>query len=152
MGGLLLEERAMNAFRVVVAGTLVLVLQAGVAVAQFPGEVSPFGPSSSDVIGNMNFTFKVCAPNDVVREAQVALKEEGYYRGPIDGVLSPAVKTAIWDFQRAKGLTRTACLDRMTVAALGLGGGAAYASPPSFAGPPSVGMDRRTPVFEIQAP
>jgi peptidoglycan hydrolase-like protein with peptidoglycan-binding domain len=142
----------MSAVKVVVIGAVVLVLQVGVALAQYPGEVSPFGPSSSDVIGNMNFTFKVYAPNEVVREAQMALKEEGYYAGPIDGVLSPAVRTAIWDFQRAKGMTPTACLDRVTVAALGLGGGAAYASPPSFAPPPSVETRQRPPAFEIQAP
>jgi peptidoglycan hydrolase-like protein with peptidoglycan-binding domain len=133
----------MKTVMLVVVGAILLASPA--AYAQYPGEVSPFGPSTSDVIANMKFTFQVCAPHPVVQEAQVALKEQGYYTGPVDGVLSPAVKTAIWNFQRAHGLTRTACLDRITIAALGLGGDTAYASPPSFSGP------AMQPV-EVQAP
>jgi localization factor PodJL len=43
--------------------------------------------------------------------AQRALAKLGYYRGPSDGVLTPALKLAISSYQRDQGLTRTGALD-----------------------------------------
>jgi hypothetical protein len=49
----------------------------------------------------------VCKTNinsTMVRNVQSALKREGYYHGPIDGVNGPETKAAIRAYQRAKGL------------------------------------------------
>ena len=89
------------------------------AFAQYPGE-SKASPSSSDVIGNIRHGFGVWAANEKVREVQQVLRERGHYKGEIDGVLTPEFRRAIWDFQREKGLPRTASLDPATMAALEL--------------------------------
>lgn len=39
------------------------------------------------------------------RDIQAALKEAGYYEGPIDGKLGPKSRKAIRDFQTNRGLT-----------------------------------------------
>ena len=43
--------------------------------------------------------------------AQRALSRLGYYRGPADGVTSPALKLAISSFQKEQGLPQTGALD-----------------------------------------
>src|SRR5947207_796765 len=108
----------MRAFTV---GALLLLLasaQPHEAFAQYPGEMKP--QSQSDAIANQQHNFKVWAANDTVREIQQALQDKGYYAGPLDGVLNPEMRQAIWNFQRAKGLPRTARLDPATIAALEL--------------------------------
>ena len=57
-----------------------------------------------------------------VKQAQQKLREEGLYRGRIDGVLGPRTKTALRTFQRKNGLPATASLDRRTMSALSGGG------------------------------
>jgi peptidoglycan hydrolase-like protein with peptidoglycan-binding domain len=52
--------------------------------------------------------------------AQTALRDFGFYNGPIDGRLSPATRTAISQFQRENRLQQTGFLDRETLARMGL--------------------------------
>jgi peptidoglycan hydrolase-like protein with peptidoglycan-binding domain len=117
------------------------------AFAQLPGETRP--PRSYDPVGDMQHNAQRWAPNEKVREIQQALRDQGYYNGNLDGVLTPEFRRAIWDFQRAKGLPRTARLDDATIAALGLPatGAASPGSPSSFgAREPSRSLD------DVQAP
>jgi peptidoglycan hydrolase-like protein with peptidoglycan-binding domain len=86
------------------------------AFAQSPGEAKP--ARQYDPVGDMQYDFQRWAPNEKVREAQQALRDQGYYKGQLDGVLNPEFRRAIWNFQRAKGLPRTASLDNATMAAL----------------------------------
>jgi peptidoglycan hydrolase-like protein with peptidoglycan-binding domain len=86
------------------------------AFAQLPGEAKP--ARQYDPVGDMQYDFQRWAPNEKVREAQQALRDQGYYKGQPDGVLNPEFRRAIWNFQRAKGLPRTANLDNATMAAL----------------------------------
>jgi peptidoglycan hydrolase-like protein with peptidoglycan-binding domain len=88
------------------------------AFAQLPGEAKP--PLQYDSVGDMQYDFQHWAPSEKVREIQQALRDKGHYNGPLDGVLNPAFRRAVWDFQRAKGLPRTARLDAATIAALDL--------------------------------
>ena len=99
------------------------------AFAQLPGETRP--PRSYDPIADMQYSAQHWAPSEKVREIQQALRDQGYYNGQLDGVMTPEFRRAVWDFQRAKGLPRTARLDNATIAALGLPAtGAAAAGPP----------------------
>ena len=50
--------------------------------------------------------------------AQRALSRLGYYRGPADGVASPALKLAIGSFQKEQGLPQTGALDPTMVTRL----------------------------------
>ena len=60
------------------------------------------------------------APGDVTSEVQQALAQQGYYQGPIDGVLGPMTRRAIERFQVDHGLGVTAAIDQPTLASLGL--------------------------------
>jgi putative peptidoglycan binding protein len=59
-------------------------------------------------------------PDEVIGNVQTELYNEGYYNGPIDGVLGPDTRAAIADYQRDHGLAVTAAIDEPTVASLGL--------------------------------
>jgi hypothetical protein len=60
------------------------------------------------------------APGDVTSEVQQALAQQGYYQGPIDGILGPMTRSAIARFQADRGLATTAAIDQPTLASLGL--------------------------------
>jgi len=48
------------------------------------------------------------------------LQRDGYYSGPIDGVLGPMTRQAIAAFQADHGLAITSAVDEPTLASLGL--------------------------------
>jgi hypothetical protein len=78
----------------------------------FPGAYYPYdGP----IYGYNGF-----APDQVVVNVQTQLQRDGYYAGPIDGVLGPMTRNAIAAFQADHGLAVTAAIDRETVSTLGL--------------------------------
>jgi len=60
------------------------------------------------------------APDQVVVDVQERLQREGYYTGPIDGVLGPMTRQAITAYQADHGLAITATIDQPTLATLGL--------------------------------
>lgn len=55
-----------------------------------------------------------------VEQAQIILRDLGYYSGPIDGRLSASVRSAIQLFQRDQRVRPTGFLDRETIDRLGL--------------------------------
>ncbi|MEY2520682.1 MAG: hypothetical protein QOF24_2441 [Verrucomicrobiota bacterium] len=59
-------------------------------------------------------------PDQVVADVQAQLQRDGYYNGPINGILDPATQTAIANYQRDNHLTVTAMVDAATVRSLGL--------------------------------
>ena len=59
-------------------------------------------------------------PDEVVTNVQTQLYYEGYYHGPIDGILGPDTRAAIADYQADHGLAVTAAIDEPTVESLGL--------------------------------
>lgn len=59
-------------------------------------------------------------PDRVVINVQSQLQRDGYYAGPIDGVLGPDTRQAIADFQADHGLAVTSAVDEPTLATLGL--------------------------------
>lgn len=50
-----------------------------------------------------------------VKQAQRALKADGFYRGKLDGKMGLKTKRAIAKFQQKEGLSKTARLDRSTL-------------------------------------
>ena len=60
------------------------------------------------------------SPDEVIANVQTELYNEGYYDGPIDGILGPDTRAAIADYQADHGLAVTAAIDEPTVASLGL--------------------------------
>jgi hypothetical protein len=59
-------------------------------------------------------------PDEVIANVQTQLYNEGYYDGPIDGILGPDTQAAIADYQADHGLAVTAAIDEPTVESLGL--------------------------------
>jgi hypothetical protein len=66
------------------------------------------------------YGYGYAAPGEVTSEVQQALAQQGYYRGPIDGILGPMTRGAIERFQADHGLRVTAAIDESTLASLGL--------------------------------
>ena len=60
------------------------------------------------------------APDRVIVDVQEQLQRDGYYAGPIDGVLGPMTRRAIAAFQADHGLAITSAIDEPTLASLGL--------------------------------
>jgi Putative peptidoglycan binding domain len=59
-------------------------------------------------------------PDEIITNVQIQLYDEGYYDGPIDGILGPDTRVAIADYQTDHGLAVTAAIDEPTVESLGL--------------------------------
>lgn len=78
----------------------------------FPGAYYPYdGPI---------YAYNGLTPDQVVINVQVQLQRDGYYAGPIDGVLGSMTRDAIAAFQADHGLAVTAAIDQATVSTLGL--------------------------------
>ncbi|PYL62521.1 MAG: hypothetical protein DMF24_03875 [Verrucomicrobia bacterium] len=60
------------------------------------------------------------SPDQVTVDVQQQLQRDGYYDGPIDGVLGPQTREAIAAFQADNGLSVTSVIDRPTLATLGI--------------------------------
>lgn len=67
---------------------------------------------------------------EMVRRAQGALKEQGYYEGESDGVMSPRTSGALRAYQREHNLQETGDLDPQTAKRLGIVGGASVERTP----------------------
>jgi Putative peptidoglycan binding domain len=66
------------------------------------------------------FGYGQASPGDVTAEVQRALARQGYYYGPIDGILGPGTRSAIQRYQIDRGLAVTAAIDEQTLYRLGL--------------------------------
>ena len=66
------------------------------------------------------FGYGYAAPGDVTVQVQSSLAQQGYYYGPIDGILGPGTRSAIQRYQIDHGLAVTATIDEQTLATLGM--------------------------------
>ena len=66
------------------------------------------------------YTYGNLLPDQVIYNVQRALKDLGYYEGPLTGSFSGATRSAISAFQADNGLDATGAIDAPTVEALGL--------------------------------
>ena len=76
---------------------------------------SAYYPYDGPIYGYSNLT-----PGQVVANVQTQLARDGYYTGPVDGVLGPMTRQAIAAFQADNGLAVTSTVDEPTMATLGL--------------------------------
>jgi len=94
-----------------------------------PGEPEP-SPGPGDVDADpepsepepVEANLPISSP-EMVRRAQIALKEKGYYEGQVDGSMSPRTVSAIQVYQQENNLPQTGDLDPKTAASLGITGG-----------------------------
>ena len=59
-------------------------------------------------------------PDQVVVNVQVALREQGYYAGAVDGDMGPQTRAALAAFQADNGLAITSAVDQPTLQTLGV--------------------------------
>lgn len=59
-------------------------------------------------------TLEAMPDRDMVREAQIALRDAGYDPGKIDGVMGSKTQAALRKFQASQGLPQTGKLDTTT--------------------------------------
>ena len=102
-------------FRIVIINNNAFFFDAGFwfpALGYFPGAYYPYdGPI---------YGYDGLPPNQVVVNVQAQLQRDGYYAGPIDGVIGPMTRHAIATFQADHGLAITSAIDEATVSTLGL--------------------------------
>jgi len=60
-------------------------------------------------------------PDKVIANVQAVLKEMGYYRGEVDGLLGPLTREALTGYQTDNGMTVTAVIDEPTLDSLNMG-------------------------------
>jgi hypothetical protein len=60
-------------------------------------------------------------PGQLIANVQTELQRLGYYQYAVDGLMGPATRAAIANFQRDNGLPMTSAIDRPTLQTLGLG-------------------------------
>jgi Putative peptidoglycan binding domain len=70
---------------------------------------------SEPIYGYNNFD-----PGRVVQNVQLALRDQGYFPGAIDGLIGPQTRAALTAFQRDHGLIVTSAVDEPTLVALNL--------------------------------
>jgi Putative peptidoglycan binding domain len=59
-------------------------------------------------------------PGQVIENVQVALRDQGYYPGAIDGLIGTQTRSALATYQRDHGLVVTSAIDEPTLVTLGL--------------------------------
>ena len=60
------------------------------------------------------------APGQVIENVQLALRDQGYYPGAIDGLIGSQTRAALAAYQRDHGLIVTSAVDEPTLVTLGL--------------------------------
>jgi hypothetical protein len=60
-------------------------------------------------------------PDQVVVNVQVALRDQGYYAGAVDGAMGPQTRAALAAFQSDNGLAVTSAVDSTNLANVGRG-------------------------------
>jgi hypothetical protein len=66
------------------------------------------------------YAYNGLAPDQVIVDVQSQLQRDGYYAGPIDGILGPMTREAIAAFQADNGLAVTSTIDEPTLSTLGI--------------------------------
>src|SRR6266568_9061692 len=66
------------------------------------------------------YAYNNLPPNQVIGNVQLALQQQGYYHGEVDGLLGPLTRAAIADYQRDHRLYVTSAIDQPTLQSLGM--------------------------------
>jgi peptidoglycan hydrolase-like protein with peptidoglycan-binding domain len=123
----------------------VLVLGIGGAALDYADAGNPVSPATMPPAAQMSDSSLTgdALRKDDIRWAQVELRDKGLYKGSLDGILGPATKRALGQFQKNNGMGRTASLDAHTWEALtgdpGIGQGSSMPAAPERTGGSDLG-------------
>jgi len=79
-----------------------------------------YAPSAYYAYDGPIYGYNGLAPDRVIVDVQSQLQRDGYYDGPVDGVLGQMTREAIAAFQADNGLAVTSVIDQPTLATLGI--------------------------------
>jgi hypothetical protein len=79
-----------------------------------------YAPSAYYAYDGPIYGYNGLAPDRIIVDVQSQLQRDGYYDGPIDGLLGPMTRDAIAGFQADHGLAVTSAIDEPTLATLGI--------------------------------
>jgi hypothetical protein len=79
-----------------------------------------YAPSAYYAYDGPIYGYNGLAPDRVIVDVQSQLQRDGYYDGPVDGVLGAMTREAIAAFQADHGLAVTSVIDQPTLATLGI--------------------------------
>jgi peptidoglycan hydrolase-like protein with peptidoglycan-binding domain len=85
-----------------------------------PSNGSMSSPSATGGQAAQNQSGDATSPRDI-RQAQQQLKQQGLYKGRVDGKMGPETAEAVSKFQEKNGLPQNSQLDQQTIAKLGGG-------------------------------
>lgn len=91
-------------------------------VADRPGTSRPEPDARSDADTPPGRSDLPLSSPEMVRRAQLALKDQGYYEGDADGVMNPRTSSALRAYQREHKFSETGDLDPQTARSLGIVG------------------------------
>jgi peptidoglycan hydrolase-like protein with peptidoglycan-binding domain len=86
-----------------------------VPATQGPGTAQTMEPAQTAEPAQTTEPAPASVSPATVQKAQEQLKSQGLYRGPADGRIGPATRTAVSRYQRKEGLPQTAMLDPPTL-------------------------------------
>lgn len=97
--------------------------QTGTPSATAPSTTGQYGTTGqSETTNAAQQSMQATAPEHLsqaqMKQVQQKLKDEGLYKGEIDGQMGPNTKQALEQFQKKNGLQETGRLDQQTLAAL----------------------------------
>jgi peptidoglycan hydrolase-like protein with peptidoglycan-binding domain len=85
------------------------------------GLQQPAGEASRSASGTATGTSPAPAlPSATVSAAQRSLQEKGFYKGNVDGAMTPETQAAIREYQKNSNLNVTGQLDQATLSSLGV--------------------------------
>jgi len=79
-----------------------------------------YAPSAYYAFDGPIYGYNGLAPDRVIVDVQSQLQRDGYYDGPVDGVLGSMTREAIAAFQADHGLAVTSVIDEPTLSTLGI--------------------------------
>jgi Putative peptidoglycan binding domain len=79
-----------------------------------------YAPNAYYAYNGPIYAYNDLPPDQVVANVQVALQQQGYYQGDVDGLLGPLTRAAIATYQRDRGLYVTSAIDQPTLESLGM--------------------------------
>lgn len=77
-------------------------------------------PDSTTTVAKPEADRTFAGKDEIIANVQIELYNQGYYSGPIDGIIGPDTQAAIADYQTDYGLPVTAAIDEPTVESLQL--------------------------------
>lgn len=105
-------------FHSVKNSTKIALTSAFVGILLFGGQMpNAFAQQPQSQSSANTSVLRIGSRGQAVKEAQIVLKQEGFYKGPINGIFSSQMQSAVKAFQRSESITADGIIGAETQAA-----------------------------------